>query len=839
MLRNSLIIRALVFSCFIFSIFNITTIQAQKRPTVIRGVVKDSLTKKKLPFANVFFPKSSIGVMANKKGRFKIVLKQEPPGDTVVVSQLGYAAQKFHIRRHRINIIKARLLPADSKIEEIVVKPGENPAHKILRNIIRNKEKNNPENFPEYSSETYTQLSVGISNIGQSKKSKSIIKRITKRLPGVIDSSGNKYLPLFVNEKLARTTVKQNPYSVSTVVKAKTVKGVGLADELEIDGYTTSMSTEANFYKNTITLFDKNFISPISSSGLSYYKYYIEDSIKKNGGTEVRIKFVPKNEKELVFKGEFKVMKKSWALTYIKVSLPKSANINFLNKFDILYEFEPINDSILFFKKNVINAAFHYIKLKDGKNKPLLQLKKTTIYNDVFFGKEVEQKDTATNVKDTLIIDKETANLLKKYQKQTYSKDEVNVGNMIDSINNVWWVKQFNKFANMFATGYYNVGIIDIGPYLELAKRNRVENMRFTILARTAENVSSRFTLAGKFGYGIRDKKYKYGGSFFWKFKTKKRHVIGLSYEHFMKTLGENNRIKLIKENMLSSSDDGFLISMFSRRLNEKIVMFDKASLIFENEWIRGFMTRLSFNGERIFSGEFIPFVKNNEIIPYIDNISTTIDFRFSFNEKTIDKYFRRYYLGGKKPIIHFLITGGQVRVGENTNKYLKLHTTLKHKFSLGIAMFKYIIEAGYAFGKIPYPLLEVHRGNETYGFLRYRFNLLNNMSLLSDKYVSLMGEYHANGILFNRIPLIKKLDLREVFSAKVLYGNLNRENNKQMQMPPFIGSIKNKEPYIEVGAGIENIFNLLRVEYVRRVFPKKMPNSVLHGIRVGVQVSF
>ena len=814
----------------------VTILSAQlafaQQPTVVKGIVKDAANDEILPLSNIYFKGTIIGSYSELDGTFHLETTEDV--DTLVIKQIGYKNYEYVVKKGEINELNVLMDADEIQLGEIVVLPGENPAHPIIRNIIKNKKKNNPENFPTYSCETYTRLSAGISNLRDKNERKTILSRIGKNLPSITDSTGKKYIPLFVTEQLAETSHNEENNKNEVKILSENTNGISVSKDLQIDGYTDALSAATNFYNNKMVMLNKSFISPIATSGFMHYKYYLEDSIKVGDKWEYRIRFKPKRKKDFAFTGELKVMEGSWALTKIDVKMPKNTNVNFLNDFEVSYDFEAIDDSIYFFKKNAIKANFEYNK-SESKNKPVIGLEKTTFYNKIRIA-SVKNTDSA-EVKEA-DIPRETLDLvLEKYRLESASVKSSEMDQVIDSINDIWWVKQLDKITSMFLTGYYNIGKIDIGPYLDMMKKNKVEDTRFILTGRTAESFSENFSIAAKVGYGIRDKEWKYGGDIHYKFNSRLRQVIGMGYEHNMTGIGHNNRIKLIKENMLATGQDNWIAHVINRKENDKVAMRNQAFVYTENELYKGLVSKIRIDYERYYTGEFVPFMQNDTEVPYFDNFSTTLGLRFSFRERTADKFFRRYYLGSKAPVINIQATTGWHNIDSVNKEYLKLHMTLKHKFNLGITNFQYVIEAGQIFGDMPFPLLENHRGNESYGYSRFKFNMLDNLTLASDQYVSLMSEWHLNGMIFNRLPLIRKTNFREVLSAKVLYGNLHSNHNSILTLPEGLGSLN--EPYIELGAGIENIFKFFRVEAVWRVQPVEMANALDFGVRLGMNISF
>jgi hypothetical protein len=125
----------------------------------------------------------------------------------------------------------------------------------------------------------------------------------------------------------------------------------------------------------------------------------------------------------------------------------------------------------------------------------------------------------------------------------------------------------------------------------------------------------------------------------------------------------------------------------------------------------------------------------------------------------------------------------------------------------------------------------------------------MNFMEFISDHYAAVNVQYYMNGFLFNKVPLIKKLKLREVFSAKAIWGGLRNENNPAFTDDVFqfpiddiarpISYTLNDGPYIEGSVGIANIFKLLRVDLVKRFSYLDNPHVAEWGVRARFKLDF
>ena len=180
------------------------------------------------------------------------------------------------------------------------------------------------------------------------------------------------------------------------------------------------------------------------------------------------------------------------------------------------------------------------------------------------------------------------------------------------------------------------------------------------------------------------------------------------------------------------------------------------------------------------------------------------------------------------------------------------------HKLKVSVFQRIFLSQLGFAdvsvgggriWGTLPFPLLEIPNADQTYLVTPNSYNLMNDLEFISDKYVNLSIDQRFHGFFLNKIPLIKKLRMRELARFKLLYGGLsagNRpENNPSLLHFPLDREGRTatfsleKQPYMEVSVGLENILNIIRLEYVRRLSYLNHPDSRQQGLRFSVAFDF
>ena len=175
---------------------------------------------------------------------------------------------------------------------------------------------------------------------------------------------------------------------------------------------------------------------------------------------------------------------------------------------------------------------------------------------------------------------------------------------------------------------------------------------------------------------------------------------------------------------------------------------------------------------------------------------------------------------------------------------------TVNKRFYLSILGYTDVVwESGKIFGRVPYPMLDIHRANQTYSYQILSYNMMNFLEFVSDEYTSLNIDHCFNGFFFNKIPLFKRLKLRELVTVKILYGNVTKNNDPLHHSDLFrypvnadgtpITYTLEKKPYIEASVGVGNIFKLFRVDVVKRITYLNHPEVADLGIRVRFKFDF
>ncbi len=809
--------------------------------TKVRGKIIDSSTKEAIPFANIVFKGTSIGTVTGFDGEYFIETREKV--DTIVFSFMGYKKVQKAVNKGQFNELNIELLPDANLLDEVVVNPGRNPAHIILDGIKANKKRNNPNKFDAYQYEIYNKIEIDVNNIDDDFKNKKIFKHF-KFIFDYMDTSvvtGKSYLPVFIAESMSNYYYSKQK-GEKEIIEASKISGV---ENESISQFMGSMYQKINIYDNYINMFDKKFVSPIANFSLLYYRLYLIDSVKQDGKKFYQISFKPKRKQELTFTGDFWVQDEIFAIKSIKIRIAEDANINFVEDFVIENEYTEVNDTTWMLKKEKIFADFTLSDKQVG-----FFGRKTTHYDKFIINKPKEADFYSSLGKKKVEFEENASDRNNDYWQENrteiLSKKEEQIYNMIDSIQEVPVFKTYIDIITLIVTGHKEFGWFEFGPYSQVYSFNGVEGHRFRLGGRTNTKLFENLFFDGFLAYGIKDEKFKYGiGSDIFITRDPFRKVR-IEYKNDLIQLGESPN---------ALTNDNIFASALRRNPNEKLSKLISTELSYYNEWFPGLSNKLSFKYRAMSppSGIDFNFKEDEGVLPIIDNKIETSEFilnmRFAPQEQFIVGARNRVSLGTKYPIIQVQYTRGVSNIFASDYNYNKLVFNITHKIKITpFGHIRYKLEAGKIFDKLPYPLLEMHKGNETFFYDDKSFNLMNYFEFLSDEYLSAFITYHLDGYFLNKLPLFRKLKLREVVSFRSVIGQLSDDNfeynnfssdNNRMELTDDLKITELSKPYVEVGLGIENILKIFRVDGVWRLSYLDHENINPFGIRATLQIAF
>lgn len=808
--------RGLVRYLFILiSICFFATLQAQQY--TIKGKVFNAENKEGLPFVPVLIKGTSIGAQTDFDGNF--IIKTSKLGDTLIATYFGF---KRMARKINPNLALQEInMPMQNEgvaLEEITVKAGENPAHRIIRNVIANKEKNNRDKLEAYQYETYNKIEFDMTRIPKEIRESKVLKPIQFVFNNIDSTYSDEKpsLPFFMIENISDFYYQKDPKRKREIVKASKITGI---ENTSISQVMGDMYQNINIYDNNILVFNKQFPSPISDDGFFYYKYFLEDSLFIGSTRCYHIRFKPKRTQELSFTGNIWIADTTWGVKRLEMTIPKDANINFINTANVVQEFNYIDSTWMLGKDRLV------IDFAPTKKATGFYGRKTTSYKKIVLNQPKDDKFYQLGDKIDVLDDatKKTDEFWQENRHDSLTAREMKIYKMIDTIQSLPFYKTWVDIFYVFVAGYAKANNFEIGPYYNLVSYNRVEGMRLRFGGRTSRKFSRWYELNGYVAYGMKDEVWKYSLGFK-SFITKRprRQLVGVEFKSDYEILGQSTN---------GFSQDNLFASFFRTSPLTNLTKVDNTQAWYEREWFPGLTTRMTLSGSLytpVGAARYRYYKKDGAIADKenLRNTEVRINIRFAYKEKFVGGDFDRVSLGTTWPIIQLNYAKSLQNAFGGEYDYQKVAVNLFDRVRITpiLGYTDYMIQAGKIWGQVAYPLLELHGGNETYVYDYYAYNMMRYYEFGSDQYISAGLFHHFEGLFFNKIPLLKKLKWREVVSAKAVWGSVNDRNRKTLIFPSTLKSLEQK-PYVEVTAGIENIVKVFRVDALWRLtYPRANP---------------
>ncbi len=799
--------------------------------TKIRGKVTDASTGEAIPFANVFLIGTTIGTTTDFEGEY--YFETRVLADSIATTYIGYEKQVKPIRKFQYQEINFGLSSGDFTLQEVVVVAGENPADILFRKVIENKEKNTNKELEAWECEVYNKIQFDANNFGEKIRQRKLFKPF-EFIFDYVDTStvnGKAYLPIFISEAVSNVYYRAQPQS--KIEKIKAAKGSGVENP-SLAQFMGNLYQEVNVYDNYLELFGKNFISPAANFGSSYYKYYLVDSSFIDGQWCYKLMYKPKRKQELTFTGHMWIHDTTYAIRKVEMDVANDANLNFVTDASLRQEYKQIDGTQWMLVRDYIIADFNVVE--NNEKLPGFFGQRTSVYSDYILNQPRPDEFYRSPVR--VIVEEGSLDYDEEFwqveRPEALSKKELGIYHMIDSIERVPVYRTYVDVVYMLSFGYLPWRKVEFGPLAKIYSYNEVEGHRFRIGGRTSNLFSKNLRLDGHIAYGHKDMRIKYGAGMLYVFNKNPRRAAGMSFKYDIEQLGSSFN---------AFSEDNIISTLFRRQPSDKLNLVSQFDFYYEHEFFNGYSNRFFLTHRELFpTGSFVmethqedgSLLKHNSLI----TSEIGVDIRYAHRENYVIRDFDRINLGTRYPILNLRYAYGVPGLINGEYEYHRLQGSISQWFNVGnLGWSKYILEGGQVFGTLPFPLLVLHPGNETFIFDEYAFNLMNYYEFISDRYFSFYYTHHFNGLFFNRVPLFRKLKWREVIFAKGLVGTISDANLNLNKLPDVTYMLD--KPYFEAGAGIENIFKIIRLDGIWRLSHRDNGNASNFAVFLSLHFDF
>ena len=807
----------------------------------ISGKVYAEETREPLAFANLFFHGTEAGFYSDFEGNFKWT-GNSYPSDTLRIEYMGYKPRLIALADINSLNIEVELFRNVVQTGEVVIRLKTNPALKWVALAQQNRDKNNPDKLAHYQCETFTKNTIAVNNISEKLRKGKFWKEIGPLFDTISYLNGNKeksILPVFISEVISDYYFNKNPYLTKEYIKASRIKGIGVDDGTFISQVLGSTFVNYNFYMNTLVVIDKGIVSPIAESAMNIYDYKLT-YVDKSGPRRVfQVYCSPKVEKDLAFKGFIWIEDTTGALVRLSLELNSGSNINYIEKLRVSQEYSPTPAGAYFCinTRAVIDAAEVSTQAAGVVATSVVTAK--NVQTDIahtpkFFETRVTIDPDALSRPDSFWVNH-------RHLPNTATDDRI--ARKIDTLVNLPRISTYVDVVNFLVDGYKGFGKIDLGPYYSLVSFNQLEGPRFRLGFRTTPEYSKNWIIEGFGAYGLWDQRWKYSLKMERILNRKRWTKLGVVYRRDVEQIG-------ISDNENYSTG---LFTAFNLLGSNNLNMNRDTRMMFGTDIRNGLRVSATFGNraylfEKVGGFNFAWFPNYPDTSLYAkDFINTTasISIRYSPKFYFLQNDNRRVTFTGIGPEYYGTIIQGFKGVLSGQFNYTRLVAGINYNKVWGaLGRTAFNLESSRVFGTLPYPLLTVYIGNQSFVYNSGAYNQMRIFEFITDRSISGSMEHHLNGFLFNRIPLLNKLKWREVLGTKAIYGTLSDANFGIIPKYTAEGAVSQfktftNKPYWECSLGIENIFKILRADAIWRLTYRDGPRVRNFGIKVSVGIAF
>jgi hypothetical protein len=811
-----------------FILFNSCFLAIWGQQTVVMGRVIDKKGEP-ISYVQIQFLDSKIGTKSDTLGNF--YLSTYYPTDTLLFRLIGYQTERIKIKKDQTQELVVKLSTQDKEVAEVVLKaPTETRGSQLHRRIVTYKDINNKEKLEAYQYHLYNKIQLDASNLDSGLINNPLVDRLSLVKNYLqTDSSDKSLLPVVLSESVSDYYYRKDPKLKKEVVEASRISGV---ENMQMTQFLGDMYLELNIYDNIYDLFNKSFISPLAPFARNYYQFYLDDSTFIGADWCYKLRFVPKRSGDLVFEGHMWVHDTTYAVKRFEANIAPGANLNYIQEFYIEQAFEQVQKEVWMLTSEKMVLSFKVTE--KSKFLGLIGRKYSQRSAYVINAGQPEEFYRSNNSVDVLSNAKERSDEeWAQLRPLSLTDKEQRIEQMVDSLEAQPFYQNMRKLTYFTTTGYWPIQKIEIGSATSLISMNPVEKFRVALALRTSNDFSKRFEIGGRVAYGFGDQRFKYNVRLRYNITPQKRGMLMAYYNYDIEQIGLSPT---------AASMGTSFVTILSTAPFDKLTFVQKAGVSLEKDIKKDLIVFGAFEWKNYTPLGLATYQRFNGFDTLnVDNISTTeltTRIRWTKDEEFLSGSFDRTALRSPYPILSFQGIFGFKDVFGSDYNYQKLEFQFEHNTQIGVlGRMRYGFTLGYINGIAAYPLLKVHDGNQSLWLLTSATNMVNFLEFISDRYVIGFAENKWEGLLFDRIPLVKKSKIRLVTTERIMLGNLSSKQNQALLIPSFVQPF-NGVPYVEIGVGIENIFKVLRIDLLYRA-THQIPGTSPFGIKARYSLNF
>ena len=812
-----------------------------------------------VPYASVQYRGHRIAVSSDGEGRFSI---EKHEGWMLTVSALSYKTQTVKVDANT-NFLEVKLKDDSRRLSEVVVKSKrgkykrkDNPAVELMRRVIAAKKKTDLANHPYYQYDKYQKITLALNDLSKEQLEGKFFSKRQYLLDQVEKSpyNGKLTLPVSVDETVSQHIYRKDPKSEKDIIKGQQTNGIGQVIQTgEILSTTMKdVFTDVDIYDDYVRLLQYPFPSPIGRTAISFYHYYIEDTVYVERDLCYHLQFIPANSQDFGFRGELYVTADSTLhVKKCNLYMPHNSDVNWVKDMKIEQEFTRLDNGEWVLSKDDMVAEIHTNKVLQDllvvRNTRLTDYSFDELPKVLFKGKAKVRHDI-----DAMNRDEAYWN---KYRQVDLTKSESSMDSFIHRMENSKGFKWIILGVKALMENYVEIGSgpggkkskFDLGPVNTYLSKNYVDGIRLRLAGRTMAALNPHFFWNGYAAYGTKSNDWYTGHVFTYSLNKKKNSP----FEFPMRNITFE-----VSRDIMSPSDDNLehnkdnIFMTFRAATQDEMFLYHRQRLAFtyETDWGLRLNTGIRWQSNRT-AGNLHYFTLDGNEVKKIRMTDINVGINYNPGVTYVNTKQQRLPINLDSPEIGISHTMGfKGFMGGQYHSNITKVSIYKRQWlgSFGYLDFHAVGQAQW--NKVPFPMLILPPVNLSYFESEASVSLMRDWEFLNDRQVFASLSWDMNGKLLNRIPLIKKLKWREYFAVKGVWGNLTDKNNPYLEKNqgdtelfkfPSKSHVMNNTPYWECVAGVHNIFKFFAVEYVRRLTYLNNENISKWGIRFGFSMTF
>lgn len=820
----------------------------------IHGVIVDAENGDTLLYPSASYKGHHVAVSGNAMGEYAI---ERHNGWQLTFSAVGYKSKTINVTSATPVKLDVKLKPDTKQLKEVVVKSKrgkysrkDNPAVELMRRVIAAKKKTDLQNHDYLQYNKYQKITLALNDIKPSDLDSGFFAKKQWLIDQIETSPFNHklILPVSVDETVSQQIYRKDPKSEKSIIKGQSSTGINqLIQTGDILNVTLKdVFTDVDIYDDYVRLLQYPFVSPIGKNAIAFYRYYIQDTVYVDRDLCYHLEFLPNNQQDFGFRGELYILADS--TLHVKrcdLTIPKRSDVNFVENLQVSQQYTKLPNG-----EWALTVDDMIVEMRLAKAFGKFLVTRTTRLSDyafdeipklLFKGKAKERKEADAMMRDEAFWN--------QYRSVELTKSESSMDAFIHRIEQLKGFK-YIIFAgkalieNFVETGDMNhPSKFDFGPINTMISKNFIDGYRFRVSGQTTANLNKHWFASGYIARGVDSKKTYYDGQLI--YSLNKKEYLPREFPKRTITIQSTYDVMAPSDKYMPTDKDN-VFTAFKWATVDKMMFYNRQKVAFEYEQDWGLKSILSLKREENEDAGNLTFGPTNKL----NTTELSLQLQLAPGRTYINTKQRRLPINLDAPVFGLGHTFGFKGFLGGDYRYNLTEASIYKRFWMGSwGKIDAYLKAGAQWNRVPYPLLIMPAANLSYIVEDETFNLINNMEFLNDRYASLDVSWDMNGKILNRIPLIKKLKWREYIGVKCLWGKLTDKNNPTLaenannpilwQFPEGSYIMDPKRPYVELVAGVHNIFKLLHIEYVKRLNYKYLPTCHKDGIRFMIRMTF